>query len=72
MLGTDALFATSFVKTLTRTDRLVLMLFYAEQLNTAEIGQVLELSELTVEDRLDDLQDRARMALTLSGEPSLA
>ena len=72
MQGTDALFATSFVRTLTRTDRLVLMLYYAEQLNAAEIGHVLELSELAVREVLEELRDRARTALTFGVEPSLA
>ena len=40
MPGKDARFVETFSKALDRTERQLLMLFYAEQLNPAEIGLV--------------------------------
>ena len=62
-MGIDANFVTRFVSTLDRADRLLLMLFYAEQLSMSEISLVLEQPEFRIADRLKLLQQRTREAL---------
>ncbi|MHC5001608.1 MAG: hypothetical protein ACYTJ0_00650 [Planctomycetota bacterium] len=47
-----------------RTERQLLMLFYAEELTTAEIGVVLDLAETQVRNMLESLQQRARAVLS--------
>lgn len=59
----DALRLKSFVSALERTDRLILMLFYAEQLTITEIASILELSQSKVAVRLEQLQCATRQAL---------
>jgi DNA-directed RNA polymerase specialized sigma24 family protein len=51
------------LKTLDRAERHVLMLFYAEELNTTEIALVLDMPEPAVQETLEDIQSRARIAL---------
>ncbi len=63
-MGIDAKFITRFVATLDRADRLLLMLFYAEQLSMSEISLVLEQPEFRIADRLKLLQQRTREALS--------
>ena len=63
MRGTDTEFVSSFARALTRTERQLLMLFYAERLTTAEIGLVLNLAEPRVKSMLDAIAERARTAL---------
>jgi len=60
MNGTEATAMRSMVQSLCRTDRLVLILTYAEQLTPAEISLVLDLSEPEVLRRQSSLYDRAR------------
>ena len=61
MPGTDTRLSNTFVRALSRTERQLLMLFYAEELTTAEIGVVLDLAEAQVRNMLDSLQQRARV-----------
>ncbi|MHC4992725.1 MAG: sigma factor-like helix-turn-helix DNA-binding protein [Planctomycetota bacterium] len=63
MKGTETGFAESFVRALSRTERQLLMLHYAEELSPAEIGLVLNLGESRVKLMLDSLRRRARAAL---------
>ena len=70
MAGTDTRFFKSFVETLSRTERQMLMLFYAEELTITEIGLVLDLSESRVGSMLDTIRTQARAAL--SGSPHRA
>ena len=63
MRGTTTDFATSFSRALSRTERQLLMLFYAERLTTAEIGLVLDLAEPKVRTMLEAIAARARAAL---------
>jgi 5-deoxy-D-glucuronate isomerase len=53
----------TFVGTLSRVERQILMLHYAEELRPIEIGLVLDLSQSQVERMLMNVQDRARVAL---------
>lgn len=59
MAGKEAARLTAFVRNLERTDRLILMLHYAERLNAAEVGQVLDMPVDEVHTRIDALRDRA-------------
>ena len=63
-MGVDAKFITRFVTTLDRADRLLLMLFYAEQLSMSEISLVLDQPEFRIADRLKLIQQRTREALS--------
>ncbi len=63
MPDTDAPFNQSFVQSLNRVERQVLVLYYAEELSPAEIGLVLELAQTRVLAVLDDLHVRARTVL---------
>ena len=63
MAGTDTQFVMSFVKALSRIERQLLMLYYAERLTPAEIGLVLNIAEARVTAMLDDLVERVRAAL---------
>jgi DNA-directed RNA polymerase specialized sigma24 family protein len=63
MPGKDSVFLRSFEKTLSRCERFVLMLFYAEELDTSEIALVLNMSEPAVKATLDGLHSRARSVL---------
>jgi len=59
MSGRDAAHLTAFLHSLERTDRLVLMLHYAEALTAEEIGLVLDLPENLVDGRIEGLRRRA-------------
>lgn len=63
MKRTDVDFVTRFVRTLDQADRCLLMLFYAEGLNTGEISLVLDQPEFRVISRLDSIQSRTKTAL---------
>ena len=63
MSGTDAATLKGFVHRLPRTERLVLILYYAEQLTTREISLVLDVSEQHVNQILTALQQQARSLL---------
>ena len=63
MKRTDVDFVTRFVRTLDQADRCLLMLFYAEGLNTGEISLVLDQPEFRVISRLDTIQSRTKTAL---------
>ena len=63
MQGTETRLSNSFVRALSRTERQLLMLFYAEELTTAEIGVVLDLAESQVRTMLETLQQRAKRVL---------
>ncbi len=49
----------AFMSTLNRTERLILLLFYADQLSQAEISLVLDLPESRVNSMLDSLKEQA-------------
>ena len=61
--ATNAEPVNAFVGTLSRIERQILMLHYAEELRPIEIGLVLDLSQSQVERMLLNVQDRARVAL---------
>lgn len=63
MSGTEAATLKGFVHRLPRTERLVLILYYAEQLTTREISLVLDVSEQRVTQILAALQSQARSVL---------
>jgi len=66
MSGKDAAVLRGFVKQLPRVDRLIMLLWYADGLNVAEIAAVLELGEAEVSRRLESLRGRAREAMALA------
>jgi DNA-directed RNA polymerase specialized sigma subunit len=63
MSGTEATKLKGFVHRLPRTERLVLILYYAEKLTTREISLVLDVSEQRVMQILGALQTQARSVL---------
>ena len=65
MKGLNADFISLFVRTLDQTDRYLLMLFYAEGLDTSEISLVLDQPEFRITDRLHEIRERTKAALRL-------
>lgn len=63
MSGKDAGRMRAFMDTLNRTERLILLLFYADQLSQAEISQVLDLPESRVSSMLGSLKQQAVSAM---------
>ena len=63
MLQSEAPAATGLIETLNRTERYVLMLYYAEELTITEISLVLDLPEHRVAETLDVLKGRTRELL---------
>ena len=63
MNGKEAVRIRAFMDTLNRTERLILLLFYADQLSQAEIGLVLDLPESRVSTMLGSLKQQAVAAL---------
>jgi DNA-directed RNA polymerase specialized sigma24 family protein len=63
MSGKDAGRMRAFMSTLGRTERLILLLFYADQLSEAEIGLVLDLPESRVNKMLGSLKRQASAAI---------
>lgn len=63
MPGMDAGFLESFVYTLDRTERTLLMLYYVEQLSVDEISQILRMRCDEVTHRLSSIRERTRAAL---------
>ncbi len=63
MKGLNADFISLFVRTLDQTDRYLLMLFYAEGLDTSEISLVLDQPEFRITDRLNEIKQRTKAAL---------
>ena len=63
MRGTEAGRMRAFMNTLNRTERLILLLFYADQLSQMEIGLVLNLPETRVSSMLGTLQQQAAAAI---------
>jgi DNA-directed RNA polymerase specialized sigma24 family protein len=57
-------FLNSFLHTLDRSERTLLMLHYVEHLTVEEISHVLHLSAKEVSDRLGDIRRRTRTALS--------
>jgi len=57
----------AFMSTLNRTERLILLLFYADQLSQTEIGLVLDLPESRVSSMLGTLQQQAASAIAHEG-----
>lgn len=53
----------AFMNTLDRTERLILLLFYADQLTQTEISLVLDMPENRVGTMLGTLHERASAAL---------
>ncbi len=53
----------TFMSTLNRTERLILLLFYADQLSQTEISLVLGLPESKVNEMLGSLKDQAVTAM---------
>ena len=64
MQGKEAGQMKAFMSTLSRTERLILLLFYADQLSQTEIGMVLDLPESRVCSMLGSLQKQAAAAIT--------
>jgi RNA polymerase sigma factor (sigma-70 family) len=60
MSGVKAPLAREFLSTLDRTERLILTLYYCEELTVHEVGLVLGISPTAVEDTLNSLVSRAR------------
>ena len=60
MDGMDATRLHTVVDSLGKTDRLILMLYYAERLSVEEIAHVLDLSQPEVSQRLTHLQSVVR------------
>ena len=71
MQGTEATtsFAERLAKTLTRTERYILALYYCENLTTNEIGLVLDLPEPRVISLLKELRERTKAAIARFGAP---
>lgn len=67
MSGKDAGRMRAFMNTLSRTERLILLLFYADQLSQTEIGLVLDIPEARVCTMLDKLREQAGAALKPKG-----
>jgi len=63
MNGKDAGRMRAFMGTLGRTERLILLLFYADQLSEAEIGMVLDMPQSRVSSMLGSLKKQAVAAL---------
>lgn len=63
MNGKDAGRMRAFMDTLGRTERLILLLFYADQLSQTEISLVLDLPESRVSSMLGSLKQQAVAAL---------
>lgn len=70
MNGKDAGRMRAFMSTLGRTERLVLLLFYADQLSETEIGLVLDMSQSRVNTMLGSLKRQATAAM--KPQPSFA
>jgi DNA-directed RNA polymerase specialized sigma24 family protein len=64
MNGMDAHLIDELLGTLTRTERLLLMLHYAEELAPDEIAAVLELTQAHVNSTLDEIRRRTQAVLT--------
>jgi DNA-directed RNA polymerase specialized sigma24 family protein len=67
MTGKDAGQMRAFMDTLNRTERLILLLFYADQLSQTEIAMVLDLPEGRVSSMLGTLQRQAADAIKHEG-----
>jgi DNA-directed RNA polymerase specialized sigma24 family protein len=67
MSGKEAGRIRAFMGTLNRTERLILLLFYADQLSQTEIGLVLDLPESRVNTMLGSLKRQASAALKHEG-----
>jgi len=63
MNGKDAGRMRAFMGTLDRTERLILLLFYADQLSQTEISLVLDLPESRVSTMLGTLKRQATEAM---------
>lgn len=63
MNGKDAGRMRAFMGTLNRTERLILLLFYADQLSQTEISLVLDLPESRVSSMLGSLRRQATEAM---------
>lgn len=63
MNGKDAGRMRAFMSTLGRTERLILLLFYADQLSQAEISLVLDMPESRVSSMLGALKQQALTAM---------
>tara|TARA_B100000614_G_C14098819_1_gene306279 strand:+ start:22 stop:267 length:246 start_codon:yes stop_codon:yes gene_type:complete len=78
MYSHDAAQMSRFFKGLDRTERYVLLLFYADGLTTTEIGLVLDLPETKVRTMLESLRGEAMRRLgrpapvTRQATPALA
>lgn len=64
----DAVRMSGFFNTLTQVEKYILLLFYADELSTEEIGIVLEIPEARVTLMLQRLRAQA-MALLQADEP---
>ncbi len=75
MNGKDAGRMRAFMGTLNRTERLILLLFYADQLSQTEIGLVLDMPENRVNSMLGSLRRQATAAMkhepSFDGRPSV-
>jgi len=63
MISTETTFLSSFVQTLDRTERTMLMLHYVEGLSLEEISQILRMSHEDVAQRLREIRRQTRDAL---------
>lgn len=63
MNGMEAGRMRAFMDTLSRTERLIMLLFYADQLSQAEISLVLDLPESRVNTMLGSLKEQAVAAM---------
>ena len=68
MNGKDAGRMRAFMGTLDRTERLILLLFYADQLSQTEISLVLDLPESRVSTMLGALKRQATEAMAHPAE----
>jgi len=69
MIGKEAASRASFLESLSRCQRLVLMMHFGDQLSPADIAAILELSEVRVTEIILDLREQAgrTLGMTLPG-----
>ena len=68
MSGTDAMRMKQCVTGLERTERYVVLMYFADDLTPAEIGEVLDVSLGRVADILDAFRQTAADAIGLAGQ----
>ena len=70
MIGKDAAPRAAFLETLSRCERLVLMMHFGDQLRASDIALILELPEAHIASVIAKLRDHAALVLGLRTEES--